>query len=96
MIGKKLKDLLKARDIEQIQLARAVGISPSRLANYLSDKREPDLDMLTRMAKFLGVDVNYFADMNAVTYHVTKEVIATDSAKTIDISIKQRKQIRED
>lgn len=63
MIGKKLKELIRQRGIKQVELARYVGISPSRLSNYLSDKREPDLEMLARMAKFMSVDLNYFSDI---------------------------------
>jgi transcriptional regulator with XRE-family HTH domain len=63
MIGKKLKELIVRREIRQIKLADYLGISPSRLSNYLSDKREPDLEMLAKMAKYLGVDLNYFTDI---------------------------------
>jgi transcriptional regulator with XRE-family HTH domain len=63
MIGKKLKDLIKERNIKQINLAQHVGISPSRLSNYLSDKREPDLEILAAMALYLSVDLNYFAEV---------------------------------
>ena len=61
MIGKKLKELIHQRNIKQIKLAKYLGISPSRLSNYLSDKREPDLEMLAKMARYLGVDLNYFS-----------------------------------
>jgi transcriptional regulator with XRE-family HTH domain len=60
-IGKKLKELLKLRNIKQIELAEAVGISPARLSSYLADKREPSLDMLVKIAEYLGVDVKHFA-----------------------------------
>lgn len=63
MIGKKLKELITQKSIKQIKLAKYLGISPSRLSNYLSDKREPDLEMLAKMAKYLGVDLNYFTDV---------------------------------
>ena len=64
MIGKKLKELLYESGRRQVDLARHLGISPSRLSNYLSDKREPDFEMLTEMAYFLGVDLNYFSRKN--------------------------------
>lgn len=64
MIGKKLKVLLKQTGKRQIDLARHLGISASRLSNYLSDKREPDFQMLSEMAYFLGVDLNYFSNKN--------------------------------
>lgn len=62
MIGKKLKYLIKSTKRKQIDLANYLGISPSRLSNYLSDKREPDFEMLAQMAWYLGVDLNYFSD----------------------------------
>lgn len=58
MIGKKLKNLIKTTTHKQVDLAKHLGISPSRLSNYLSDKREPDLAMLAQMVKFLGSDLN--------------------------------------
>jgi transcriptional regulator with XRE-family HTH domain len=61
MIGKKLKELLQSTNTKQVQLAKFIGISPSRLSNYLADKREPDLVMLSKMAHYLNVDLNYFA-----------------------------------
>lgn len=64
MIGKKLKYLLKSTKRKQIDLAKYLGISPSRLSNYLSDKKEPDIDMLGEMAKYLGVDLNYFSNID--------------------------------
>lgn len=41
-----------------------MGLSPSRLSNYLTGKREPDLEMLASMAKYLDVDLNYFSPVN--------------------------------
>ncbi len=89
MIGKKLKELIKLQNIKQIKLANAIGISASRLSNYLADKREPDLDMLARMAKFLNVNMNYFADIEAVAYPMAQEVISTDDVNTVDIPVKR-------
>lgn len=63
MIGKKIKELLKVNNIKQTKLAKHLQISPSRLSNYLSDKREPDIDMLSRIAKYLGTDLNYFSNI---------------------------------
>ncbi len=71
-IGKKLKYLIKEHNIKQIKLADAMGLSPSRLSNYLSDKREPDLEMLSSIANYLGVDLNYFSN---VEFTVKKPVI---------------------
>jgi transcriptional regulator with XRE-family HTH domain len=106
MIGKKLKDLIRSRGIRQIKLAKFLGISPSRLSNYLSDKREPDLEMLSKMAKYLDVDLNYFSNTfypqsienarNAVSSFVLKPhdenalVVPTVNVPYIAINSKKR------
>ncbi len=64
MTGKKLKHLIKLNKCKQIDLAKYLNISPSRLSNYISDKREPSIELLTEMATYLGVDLNYFADVD--------------------------------
>lgn len=61
MIGERLRKLIKRRGFKQVEVCRAVGLSPSRLSNYLSGSREPDLETLSRIAKFLNVKLDYFA-----------------------------------
>lgn len=87
MIGKKLKELIKERNIKQIKLAKYVGISPSRLSNYLSDKREPDLEMLAKMAKYLGVDLNYFTDVKFTSKDMSYGDAPELDGKANDVSV---------
>ncbi|WP_022852064.1 helix-turn-helix transcriptional regulator [Limisalsivibrio acetivorans] len=61
MIGEKLRRLIKRKGIKQVDVCRAVGLSPSRLSNYLSGSREPDLETLSKIARFLEVKLDYFA-----------------------------------
>jgi transcriptional regulator with XRE-family HTH domain len=61
MLGDKIRKLIKRKGIKQVDVCRAVGLSPSRLSNYLSGSREPDLETLSRIARFLEVKLDYFA-----------------------------------
>lgn len=61
MLGNKIRKLIKRKGIKQVDVCRAVGLSPSRLSNYLSGSREPDLETLSRIARFLEVKLDYFA-----------------------------------
>jgi len=61
MIGERMRRLIKRRGLKQIEVCRAVSLSPSRLSNYLSGSREPDLETLSRIARFLDVKIDYFA-----------------------------------
>lgn len=72
MLGDKIRKLIKKKGIKQIEVCRAVGLSPSRLSNYLSGSREPDLETLSRVARFLEVKLDYFAYGDSVKN--TKEI----------------------
>lgn len=72
MLGDKIRKLIKRKGIKQIEVCRAVGLSPSRLSNYLSGSREPDLETLSRIARFLEVKLDYFAYGDSVKN--TKEI----------------------
>ena len=87
MIGKKLKELIKLRNIKQIKLAKYMGISPSRLSNYLSDKREPNIELLAKMARYLSADLNFFTDISfparkGAAHSVSDDNAAADSVLT--------------
>lgn len=72
MIGEKLRRLIKRKGIKQVEVCRAVGLSPSRLSNYLSGSREPDLETLSKIARFLDVKLDYFAFGDSIKN--TKEI----------------------
>ena len=55
----KLKELRISRGIQQKDLAAALSIGANTLSQYESGKREPDFDMLNRIADYFGVSVDY-------------------------------------
>lgn len=59
MISKRLKSLREDSDMSQKDLAGAIGVSPSTIGMYESNKRTPDSEMLNRIADFFQVSVDY-------------------------------------
>lgn len=59
MISKRLKSLREDKDMSQKDLAGAIGVSPSTIGMYESNKRTPDSEMLNRLADFFHVSVDY-------------------------------------
>ncbi len=86
MLGRKLKVLLKSANCKQLDLARHLDISPSRLSNYLSDKREPSFDMLVEIAKFLNVDMNFFADTTFSKKVGRNASVVSDNTATYNVA----------
>lgn len=58
-LGERLKLLRKGRGYTQQQLADCLGISASAVGMYEQGRRQPDPDILCRMAEVLRVRVDY-------------------------------------
>ena len=58
-LGKNLKAVLDEQKVTQKDLAKKLNIAPTTLNGYISNKREPDLETLKKIAKALGVTVDY-------------------------------------
>lgn len=55
----RLKDLRKAKGISQDQAANALGISLRAYQNYEYGQREPNIEMIFKLADFYGVSTDY-------------------------------------
>ena len=57
--GRILQDLREDRDITRKDLASALSISVSTLGMYEQGRREPNIDMLIKMANFFDVSLDF-------------------------------------
>ncbi len=61
-LSRKLKKIRLEHGISQKDLAKELGISRSCLANYETGKRQPDNEMLIRIADRFQVLIDYLVD----------------------------------
>jgi len=59
MFSKRLADLRKKRGLSQYELAKRLGCTRGQIGNYEQGTREPDHEMLTKIADFFDVSVDY-------------------------------------
>ena len=59
MIGKRLCDLRKEKGLTQEEFSTLINISRSTYAQYEINRREPDYEILKRIADFYGVTTDY-------------------------------------
>jgi transcriptional regulator with XRE-family HTH domain len=59
IVGKRLRELRENAGLSQQELADLTGISKRQLGRYEQSKGEPSGDALVRIAKRLGVSVDY-------------------------------------
>jgi len=62
MIGSKIAEARKKLNISQAELAQRLFISAQAVGKWERGESIPDLIMFNRLAKILGVDVNYFSE----------------------------------
>ena len=67
--GERLGEILEDKDISQKDFAKLLNIAPSTLNGYIKNRRQPDVEMLKKMAETLNISVDYLigADISAFT-----------------------------
>jgi transcriptional regulator with XRE-family HTH domain len=58
-IGEKLRERALVLGLSDVEIARRVGLSQSRYANYVLGKREPDFGTLVKICRVLGTTPNF-------------------------------------
>jgi len=58
-VGSRIKELRKEAGYNRVAFAEKIGLPPTTLRNYETDKREPGHNFLTTMSKEFGVSVDY-------------------------------------
>ena len=63
-IGNKLDTLLNERKITVTELARKIDIAPTTIYSIIQrNNKKVDIDVLIKISKVLGVNVEYFSDV---------------------------------
>jgi transcriptional regulator with XRE-family HTH domain len=83
MIGSKIAEARKKINIPQAQLAQLLFISAQAVGKWERGESIPDIITLNRLAKILGVDLNYFSDdfQSAAIEMATVESLVKRSAE---------------
>ena len=70
--SEKLKALLEARGLTQLQVANRIGISKAMISAYETASKAPSIDILIRLSRLYGVSIDY--------------LVCVDAPKVIDVS----------
>ena len=58
MLMNQLKKLREGKDISQAKLAKDLGVAASTIGMYESGRREPDYEMLEKIADYFNVNID--------------------------------------
>lgn len=56
LLGRRIKELIKQKDISQEKIAELVGIEPTALSNIVTGRNYPLMSTLEKILQVLGVD----------------------------------------
>lgn len=59
LFGRRLRQLLESKNILQAHFADLIGVSRSRMNNYITQRSEPDYATLLRIANTLGTTIDF-------------------------------------
>ena len=64
MFAERLKHLRRSRELNQVQLARGLGVRKQSVSNWENDNIKPLVEMLERVANFFEVTTDYLLGRN--------------------------------
>ena len=61
----RLSEIRKKKRISQLKMALDLNVSQNTISRYETGDREPDLEMLVRLADYLDVSLDYLLERTA-------------------------------
>lgn len=90
VLNENIKSLRLARGLNQVEFAKAMGVSKQCVSNWENDNVMPSIEMLVKIADFFNVTTDYVLGRNEKTYidvsGLTNEQISHISLIVSDIS----------
>ena len=97
--GNVLSILIEGRGVTQKELAEACSTSPSAISGYVLNTREPDFDMLRKIAEYFHVSTDSLLEYENASVksddEVVRNIVKTMSPGQRSLWIKQGKQLQD-
>ncbi len=66
MLNQRIRELRTARKLNQVELAKLLGVSKQSVSNWENDNIQPSIEMLIKIAKLFGVSTDYLLGLEDV------------------------------
>lgn len=64
MLGSIIQDLRKSYGLNQVELAKKLGVTKQAVSNWENNNILPSIDMLIRIASFFSVSTDYLLELD--------------------------------
>ena len=79
-LNENIKQLRLARNLSQVDLAKALGVTEESISNWENNNIQPSIDMLNLLAQFFSVSTDYMLGLNHRKYIEISELTDTQLA----------------
>jgi len=86
-LGERIRKTRQELKITQEELARAIGVTPQHISAIEQNKRDPSLSSLARLAKELGLTIDYLIIGNEKG--ITEPIPAIKGDKRLNLKAKK-------
>ena len=80
MLNERIKEQRILHGLNQVELAKRLGVSKQSVSNWENDNIQPSIDMLIRISHFFSVSTDY--------------LLGEDNRKYIEVSILTKRELR--
>lgn len=67
-LNENIRNLRLARNLSQVDLAKALGVTKQSVSNWENNNILPSIDMLVRLAQFFSVSTDFILGLNQTKY----------------------------
>lgn len=67
-LNENIRQLRMARNLSQVDLAKALGVTKQSISNWENNNIQPSIDMLIHLAKFFSVSTDYLLGLEQRKY----------------------------
>lgn len=82
--GERLKGLLDDGEISQRKFAKMLNIAPSTLNGYIKNTRQPDFELVKKIAAELNVSIDYLFDCDSAAAMNADEMRLVQKFRAMD------------
>lgn len=68
MFGEMIHSLRKSRNLSQVDVAKALGVSKQTVSNWENDNILPSIEMLIKVARFFSVSTDHLLELDSRKY----------------------------
>lgn len=90
-LGDKIKKLREGKNISQKELAGELGVTDAMISMYENDKKNPSLEVITKIAMFFNVSTDYLLGTETMTDNELPKNIRAVARDLLDLPEENRK-----